>query len=1124
MSDKFKPRQMSNISSQQELNTMIEIYLANVSRQKSNVALEFESKLGTRGIKPITRIDYDNVVKLLLSHGFTFKNENNYLLRIQNEYDDVKTGTKKMSSIRTEINGLQNIQLYCKTDKIDKISTGGISFQQKQPFNPSKDSRLYPVNFDDFNFRSTLSIETRMDDYSPLIKTIKDKWSDNKKTFRYLNRCTLVGTHQFPFMVDISIVKESKRQGKYYVPEFNIKDSGVFDAPEKYEIEIECLNSKIGIGTNYNTPEKINAAMKQVIKYILSGLQGTNYPVAYSEQTKVLQDYMRLLWGKEFKEGARIFPKNFVGPSSYTLETQNIAPLDADSSTPNIRTDYTVTDKADGDRKLLYISEDGKLYLINTNMQVQFTGAKTKNKDLFNTLIDGEHILHNKKKEFINLYMAFDLYYVKGADIRMKGFIPLKPDDESTNYRLPLLMTILNKLALTSVLSTGEKDIASPLRVESKDFKFGNIFKGCAEILQKVDDNLFEYETDGLILTPTQLGVGANKVGETTKPIKTTWDYSFKWKPAEFNTIDFLISVKKNTNGTDFIGSLFESGTNVRKSGQLPQYKTLVLRVGFDEKKHGYINPCQDVYDDKLPTTENLDEEDGYFPIQFYPTNPSDPNAGLCNMLLTDNGSSKVMLSEADEVIEDNMIVEFRYDLTKEKEWRWVPLRVRYDKTAEFRSGLKNFGNAYHVANSNWRTIHKPITREMISTGEGIAMNLGDDDVYYNKVPGACYTQPLRDFHNLFVKNLLITRVAKRGDTLIDLAVGKAGDFPKWINAKLKFVFGIDISRDNIQNRLDGACARFINYRKKFKIMPDALFVNGNSSVNIRSTEGLYSEKDKQITNAVFGQGAKDAKQLGQGVYKEYGIGANGFDICSMQFGIHYMFESQDTLYRFLRNVSEVTKVGGYFIGTSYDGKAMMNMLKNKKENESTAIIEDGKKIWEIIKKYDRTDFEDNGSCVGFAIDVFCESINKTFREYLVNYDYLTRVLENYGFVLLSKDEIKEKNLPGSTGMFSELYTIMKNEIKSNKRMANAYGEAPSISVNERTISFLNRFFVYKKVRNVDADKVSLEFMHKTIDQEKDEEDLTKRTQETALTSLETKVKVKAKVKPVKLKGKLVLE
>jgi hypothetical protein len=1114
---------------QEQLNTMLEMYLANIIRRNTNESLELESKFGTRGIKPITRIEYDNVIKKLLSLDFKFKTTNNYLLRIQNEYKDIKTGATKMSFIRTEINGIKNIQTYCKEDKIENISKGGILFQQKQPFKPSADSpQLYPINFDDFNFRTTLSLEITMDDYSPIIKNIKEKWSDNKKTFRYLNRCTMVSS-SFPFMVDLSIVKDSKRQGKFYVPEFNVKDSGVFDGLEKYEIEIECINSKIGVGTPFNTPAKLNQAMKQVIKYILSGLQGTNYPIAYSEQTTVLQDYMKLLWGKEYKEGARIGPKNFVGPSSYTLEIPNIAPLDPDSDVPNIRSNYTVTDKADGDRKLLYIHSNGHIYLINTNMQVQFTGAKTKNSDIFNTLIDGEHILHNKKREFINLYMAFDLYYIKGVDIRTKGFISSGTEKEKekekdhATFRLPMLAAIINKIKPESVMASASAAAAapSPIRIEQKSFYFGseteNIFNGCAFILKKLKDGLFEYETDGLIFTPANMGVGTNKIGETTKPIKTTWKYSFKWKPAEYNTIDFLVTVKKNTNGAEFIGSIFQSGTNVMNASQLTQYKTLVLRVGFDEKEHGYINPCQDVLDDKLPNSENLDEEDGYKPVQFYPTNPSDSTAGICNIELTDDGTNKIMLSEAGEVIEDNMIVEFRYEFSREKEWRWVPLRVRYDKTSEFRAGLKNYGNAYHVANSNWRTIHKPITREMITTGEGIPTNLGDDDVYYNKVSESCLTQPLRNFHNLFIKKLLISRVSKPGDTLIDLAVGKAGDFPKWINAKLKFVFGIDISRDNIQNRLDGACARYLEYKKTFKVMPAALFVNGNSGVNIRNTTGLFSAKDKQTANAIFGQGAKDEKQLGKGVYKQYGIGKDGFDVCSIQFALHYMFESQETLQHFLRNVSEVTKVGGYFIGTSYDGKTIFNMLKDKKENESTAIIEDGKKIWEITKRYDRTDYDDNSSCVGFGIDVFCESINKSFKEYLVNYNYLTRILENYGFVLLTKEEAMQKHLPNGTGLFNELFTIMNNEIKANPRVANDYKKAPDMNANERTISFFNRFFVYKKMRNVDADKVALDLLHKTVDDEKDEEDLSARAQEAAATV------VTKKVKPVKLKGKLKL-
>lgn len=84
----------------------------------------------------------------------------------------------------------------------------------------------------------------------------------------------------------------------------------------------------------------------------------------------------------------------------------------------------------------------------------------------------------------------------------------------------------------------------------------------------------------------------------------------------------------------------------------------------------------------------------------------------------------------------------------------WVPLRVRTDKTAEYRSGQKNYGNAYHVANSNWHTIHNPITRQMLTTGKDIPEEVAGDHVYYNRVTasGETTTRGLRDFHNLVVK------------------------------------------------------------------------------------------------------------------------------------------------------------------------------------------------------------------------------------------------------------------------------------------------------------------------------------------------------------------------------------
>ena len=49
----------------------------------------------------------------------------------------------------------------------------------------------------------------------------------------------------------------------------------------------------------------------------------------------------------------------------------------------------------------------------------------------------------------------------------------------------------------------------------------------------------------------------------------------------------------------------------------------------------------------------------------------------------------------------------------------------------------------------------------------------------------------------------------------MDTSVGKAGDLQKWIDAKLSLVFGVDLSKDNIENRINGACSRYLKAKKE---------------------------------------------------------------------------------------------------------------------------------------------------------------------------------------------------------------------------------------------------------------------------------------------------------------------
>ena len=404
----------------------------------------------------------------------------------------------------------------------------------------------------------------------------------------------------------------------------------------------------------------------------------------------------------------------------------------------------------------------------------------------------------------------------------------------------------------------------------------------------------------------------------------------------------------------------------------------------------------------------------------------------------------------------------------------------------------------------------------MITTGENIPDALAEDDVYYNRITNTSDTEGMRDFHNLFVKKMLIERVSKKGDTLIDYACGKGGDLPKWIAANLSFVFGIDISRDNLENRINGACARFLNFKKDFKNMPYALFVNGNSSLNIRSGEAMLSDKAVQITKAVFGQGTKD--NIGNGVVRQYGKGEDGFNVSSCQFAVHYMFENVRTLHNFLRNIAECTKLNGYFIGTSYDGKTIFNKLRKKLIGESIDIYEKDTKIWQIVKEYDDTVFEDDESCIGYKISVYQDSINKMFPEYLVNYDYLNRIMEDYGFTVLPREDAKKIGLPEGSGMFNELYNLMTNEIKRYPSKQNEFGDAAEMTNYEKNISFLNRYFIYKKIRTVNAKKIADSFISRLPD----EIDFEKK--ETKLSQKETNIAIQeARSKVKKLNKKIVL-
>ena len=994
-------RVFNDVMTQKESKSKDPITKYDIRSKNSNI--EFEIRFGLN--KPLSKIEFERVYNKLISHGFIIISEQ-YHLKILTD-----------DRIRCEISDISNIKAYCETGILPETT----EYITKE--------KLTQKKFDntDFNFRISIQKEYKYNNKEEEIIELLQKLGNTPKAYRYMTRIKLEHPDKKGYCIDLSVVKSVKKDGQL-IKENKFSASKLFDSPESYEIEIEITDNLL---VNRDT-RRYYEYIKETIKYVLSGIQSTNFPISITEQYNVYTEYCKLL---------RIKPRDrqdfvtkpdasiFIGPSSYTLQKINLVD-DSANTNPCVLHDFCVTDKADGDRKLYFITSNGKIYFITMNMNIQYTGSNSLNKEIYGTLIDGEHILYDKHKSYINLYAAFDLYFIGNKDVRKNSFI-----GSSELYRYNTLFTLPGQINVS--FSSPKEQLGFLVKEFYPASKAKTIQQCCSELFRRIDSHLYPYETDGIIFTSNSLGVGMETPDDAPKNYKYTWKHSLKWKPPEFNTIDFLVKIKQ-------IGKK----DNVEYLETEQSYKILNLFVGYNEKKSGYLNPQKILFEEmlKVPT------ESDYSAVLFTPTNPVDPLAHTCYVpLKLDSIGELKMFTEADEVIESETVIEFRYEHKKDRRLSWIPMRIRYDKTEDYKQG-KSFGNAYHVANSNWRTIHNPVTKDLITSDKDVTIeDCEDADVYYNTNDMSEYkTQNLKTYHNRYIKSMLIDVVSKPGDTLIDFAVGKGGDINKWNSNKLKFVLGIDISIDNRHNPKDGVCARFITLKKDWKKTINGLFIYGDSSKLI--SDGDFATNDdkqeeaisKYVIEQVMGKTAKQ-ERFGKYIEKLYNVAGDLFDIGSIQFAIHYMFKDKISINGFAKNCSDMIKPGGYFIGTCYDGEKIFRLLNSVGTNKASELYIDEKKVWAVIKKYEKETFTKNDS-LGYTIGVYQESINKVLDEYIVHFDYLKEIMGQYGFI----PESPNKDIPA---------------IDSFERFYKTSGVV--MTEQEQIISFLNNYFIFKKVNNM---------------------------------------------------------
>lgn len=966
-----------------------------VNDAKKNKYYELEARFWGKKLV-INEENYNKVFQ-----KFTFSKENNgygYNYEMKNMLDvilDKNSIKNDYQSIRMTINGSDNIKKYWLTSQIEGLNP---IFIEKE--------KLDKIDEENYNIRFSLSSELPQNNLLEKNKNLLVS-HNFEKVYRLKNRYS-IKTDDGLFLIDMTSTKMG--YGNSFKESNTIKDN------LKYEIEIEFIGNESELDS-----EIIIKKLLEYCEIILKILQNTEILLTTNLINKIKDNYNNL---------TKIYNKNiFIAADAVTIHRDNLI---KNSNIKNILNKYAVTLKADGERYFLIViksdkeEENGKIFIFNKAFNYIDTGYKDN--EWTNTLIECEYIEGINERD---LYM-YDILFSKGEDIRKRYLIDIKKDLKIVP-RLHVLETFLKSVTRKPIFSENKC-----IKIKTKKY-IQSIRNDGTDIFNKVKDiwesrKYSSFNVDGIIFVPIY----------EYYPLKGgQWRSLFKWKPPELNTIDFLIKVIKDDNGIDVKSPFIKviDRLDGKKETILKQYKTIQLYVS------GYKNTFN------KNTNGNVKSIRKKTPVIFNPYGNDNKNSQVYNIakiILDDDEKmySFNLITNEKEEIYDNIIVEFSYDLSKEDGFKWVPHKFRKDKTELLRSGEEMYGNSETTAIDVFKAINNPVTEEMITTGNipivENGVELTDKPYYVRQVndDGKRKRLPYQNFHNRYIKVQLLYFSSptyiyeyKSGShgKILDLCCGNGADFNKIRDTKYAELVGMDIDYDNIKE----AQERF----KYFPIpKPRAYYVKGDAS------KLIFPEQ---------ASGSTDADKI---YTKKYIPAKYLFDTISLQFCFHYFFESEITLRTVIQNMNDNLKIGGFVIGTTFDGSRIYESLKNT--DSVSGKTSSGEIMWKIDKKYSKTKliFNDKKPNFGKQIDVLVKTIGNVWPEYLVNFEYLDKIMTEYGFSKIFVKPFKD---------FYEELQDGKNLMDLNdKDLEQHIKNAKDMSEEEKVFSFFSSSFMYKKEKN----------------------------------------------------------
>ena len=136
------------------------------------------------------------------------------------------------------------------------------------------------------------------------------------------------------------------------------------------------------------------------------------------------------------------------------------------------------------------------------------------------------------------------------------------------------------------------------------------------------------------------------------------------------------------------------------------------------------------------------------------------------------------------------------------------------------------------------------------------------------------------------------------------------------------------------------------------------------------------------------------------------------FDLVSTQFAIHYMFESEQKLRAYLRNVTDRLEPGGYFIGTTIDSDELVYRVRTSGSPDNSI----GNDFMRVVLPQDH--FSKSESPFGLKYFFYLkEAIGKETQmhndapkmvdEFLVIFPVLEKIAREFGLNLVMKKNFR---------------------------------------------------------------------------------------------------------------------